>query len=187
MFVANSIVEVIQLMLAPGLMISACGLLLLGMNNKYSKCVKSFGKWYAILIPLLFIVGLIWLPFIRFAKEYKGIWFFNNKGKKLVLLATIISCISVIIAVVISEFIIDVDSWFPEIPQIIGSGLIPFSFIIGLFIILLYFIKKRFNTNRSEFVLFVMTFLMVAYFIFSIVGIFFRGPGMQLMWPWHIN
>lgn len=56
---AISIIEVIQLMLAPGLMISACGLLLLGMNNKYSLIVnrirllndekrrvvsKSFGK-----------------------------------------------------------------------------------------------------------------------------------------------
>ena len=27
----------------------------MGMNNKYTKCVKSFGKWYAILIPILFI------------------------------------------------------------------------------------------------------------------------------------
>lgn len=35
-----SIVEVIQLMLAPGLMISACALLLLGMNNKYSLIVN---------------------------------------------------------------------------------------------------------------------------------------------------
>lgn len=33
-------IEVIQLMLAPGLMISACGLLLLGMNNKYSLIVN---------------------------------------------------------------------------------------------------------------------------------------------------
>ncbi len=40
MFIANNIVEVIQLMLAPGLMISACGLLLLGMNNKYSLVVN---------------------------------------------------------------------------------------------------------------------------------------------------
>jgi len=40
MLVANNIVEVIQLMLAPGLMISACGLLLLGMNNKYSIVVN---------------------------------------------------------------------------------------------------------------------------------------------------
>jgi hypothetical protein len=35
-----SIVQVIQLMLAPGLMISACGLLLLAMNNKYSLVVN---------------------------------------------------------------------------------------------------------------------------------------------------
>ncbi len=34
------IVELIQLMLAPGIMISACGLLLLGMNNKYSLIVN---------------------------------------------------------------------------------------------------------------------------------------------------
>jgi hypothetical protein len=40
MTVTISIVEVIQLMLAPGLMISACGLLLLGMNNKYSLVVN---------------------------------------------------------------------------------------------------------------------------------------------------
>lgn len=34
------VVEVIQLMLAPGIMISACGLLILGMNNKYSIVVN---------------------------------------------------------------------------------------------------------------------------------------------------
>ncbi len=34
-----SVVNVIQAMLAPGLMISACGLLILGMNNKYSMVV----------------------------------------------------------------------------------------------------------------------------------------------------
>jgi hypothetical protein len=35
-----SIIEIIQLMLAPGLMISACGLLILSMNNKYSLVVN---------------------------------------------------------------------------------------------------------------------------------------------------
>ncbi len=35
-----SIVNIIQAMLAPGLMISACGLLLLGINNKYSLVVN---------------------------------------------------------------------------------------------------------------------------------------------------
>ena len=36
----TSIVQLIQGMLAPGLMISACGLLLLGMNNKYGLVVN---------------------------------------------------------------------------------------------------------------------------------------------------
>jgi hypothetical protein len=36
----DTIVRIIQAMLAPGLMISACGLLLLGMNNKYSLVVN---------------------------------------------------------------------------------------------------------------------------------------------------
>jgi hypothetical protein len=40
MNVSPTIVEVIQFMLAPGLMISACGLLLLAMNNKYSLVVN---------------------------------------------------------------------------------------------------------------------------------------------------
>lgn len=36
----SPIIQLIQGMLAPGLMISACGLLLLGMNNKYSLVVN---------------------------------------------------------------------------------------------------------------------------------------------------
>jgi len=36
----NTASGLIQIMLAPGLMISACGLLLLGMNNKYSLVVN---------------------------------------------------------------------------------------------------------------------------------------------------
>lgn len=36
----ETIIEVIKGMLAPGIMISACGLLLLGMNNKYSLVVN---------------------------------------------------------------------------------------------------------------------------------------------------
>lgn len=35
-----TIVDIIQSMLAPGIMISACGLLILGMNNKYSIVVN---------------------------------------------------------------------------------------------------------------------------------------------------
>ncbi|MBK7267803.1 MAG: DUF2721 domain-containing protein [Ignavibacteriales bacterium] len=36
----DQVASLIQAMLAPGIMISACGLLILGMNNKYSLVVN---------------------------------------------------------------------------------------------------------------------------------------------------
>lgn len=140
----------------------------------------------AILIPLLFVLGLIWLPFLRFDKQYEGVWFFNEKGKKLATLATIISLCTVTIAILISDFLINFEGWLPSIPLIISSGLIPFTLVAIFFLILMYFIKKVYRTDMSELILFLMTFIVVAYIVFSITAIFFRGPGMQLMWPWNI-
>jgi hypothetical protein len=31
------------------------------------------------------------------------------------------------------------------------------------------------------------TFLLVAFVILTLTGIFFRGEGMQLMWPWLVG
>jgi hypothetical protein len=36
----QTLIKIIQLMLAPGVMINACGLLLLGINNKYSSMIN---------------------------------------------------------------------------------------------------------------------------------------------------
>lgn len=139
----------------------------------------------AILIPLLFVIGLIWLPFLKFDRQYEGIWFFNEKGKKLAVLATIVSFFIVTIAILISEFLINFEGWLPSLPLIISSGLIPLFLVATFLFILMYFIKKQYRTDTSELILFLMTFIIVAYVVFSIVAIFFRGPGMQLMWPWN--
>jgi quinol-cytochrome oxidoreductase complex cytochrome b subunit len=140
----------------------------------------------AILIPTLFVFGLIWLPFIPYNKKYEGVWFFNEKGKKLAISASVLSVLSVTIGVLLSEYAINFDLWLGSFPLVIASGLIPFLLVILLFLVFILAIKKRFKTNRSELVLFIITFLMVAYVVFSVIGVFFRGPGMQLMWPWQL-
>lgn len=140
----------------------------------------------AILIPLLIVIGLIWLPFLRFDKQYEGVWFFNQMGKRLAILATIISLCTVTIAILISEFLVNFEEWLPSLPLIISSGLIPFTLVATFFVILMYFIKKQYRTDTSELILFLTTFIVVAYIVFSITAIFFRGPGMQMMWPWNI-
>jgi quinol-cytochrome oxidoreductase complex cytochrome b subunit len=140
----------------------------------------------AILIPFLFVVGLICLPFLRYEKQYEGVWFFNKKGKKLAITAAIISFISTTMAILISEYVINFEGWLPSLPLFISSGLIPLILVVAFFILQIYLIKKHYHTDNSELILFIMTFIVVAYIVFSMAAIFFRGPGMQLMWPWDI-
>lgn len=140
----------------------------------------------AILIPSLFLVGLMWLPFIKYDRKYEGVWFFNEKGIKLAIMAAVIATLSVTVGVLINEYVIDFDVWIIAVPLIIASGLIPFTIVMILLVTLLYMIKRSFHTDRSELLLFLFTFIISAYVVFTIVGIFFRGPGMQLMWPWQL-
>jgi len=43
---------------------------------------------------------------------------------------------------------------------------------------------KTFKAVTEERVIFLVTFIFVAFIVVTIIGIFFRGPGMSLYWPW---
>ncbi|MFZ5909640.1 MAG: hypothetical protein ACOYYU_06465, partial [Chloroflexota bacterium] len=43
---------------------------------------------------------------------------------------------------------------------------------------------KAFDGDTEERVIFLVTFIFVAFLVLTVIGIFFRGPGMSLYWPW---
>jgi hypothetical protein len=43
-----------------------------------------------------------------------------------------------------------------------------------------------FHADTEERVLFIATFLFTAFIVLTIIGIFFRGPGMALYWAWNM-
>ena len=43
---------------------------------------------------------------------------------------------------------------------------------------------KSFKANTEERVIFIVTFIFIAFLVLTAIGIFFRGPGMSLYWPW---
>lgn len=117
----ETIIEIIKGMLAPGIMISACGLLLLGMNNKYSLVVnrirtlnnefreldeKNESRRNSILTQLPFLIermkiirNAVWLYTIAIAMFIFSIFFlgvFLLNGKTLT--SSILSLILFIIA-----------------------------------------------------------------------------------------
>lgn len=137
----------------------------------------------AVLIPAIFLVAMFWLPFTRFSIRHEGSWFLTPKGKKLAIVAIISAFIFVPAGVLLNEYLLDFEVWMKNIPAIISNGLIPFT-LVGI-ILTIYFIliKKRYKPDKSEFILFVFTFVMTAYTVLTFIGIWFRGPGMILIWP----
>jgi hypothetical protein len=48
------------------------------------------------------------------------------------------------------------------------------------------FVKRAFRARMEERILHLFVFLLTALVVLTIIGIFFRGPGMSLYWPWEM-
>lgn len=140
----------------------------------------------AIIIPTLFFVALALLPFYDLTTENVGVYFRSKRGRMLTVLALGLSLISTPLWVVLDEFVIKWDAWLPGWDSLISNGLIPFAVIALGLILLDEWVKNKFQASVEERVLFIFVFLFVAIFILTVVGIFFRGPGMGLYWPWDM-
>jgi quinol-cytochrome oxidoreductase complex cytochrome b subunit len=135
----------------------------------------------AFLIPTIFLIAILWLPFGKFKERHEGIWFLTPKGKKLAVVGAAISFAGTLTGILLDEYVFDFSEWMGDVDPLISNGLIPFGILLALLGLVFWMVKKRVKPDRSEAVLFVFTFLMMAYLVLSVIGIWFRGPGMGLI------
>ncbi|HEY9115962.1 MAG TPA: cytochrome b N-terminal domain-containing protein [Bacteroidales bacterium] len=128
-------------------------------------------------IPIILLTGLVWIPYFNYTEDYSGKWFATAKGKKLVVNAAFIALIVVPLLVIIDEY------WnpFSELPALVGNGLIPFLIVAALFGFYYYILKIKIKANKNETVQAMFTLLAVSMIILTLIGVFFRGEGMRLM------
>ena len=86
----------------------------------------------------------------------------------------------------LDEFVLNWTGWLPSWSSLISNGLIPFAVVLLGILLLDKVIQKIFTTNHEERVLFLFIFLFTALLVLTTIGIFFRGPGMELFWPWDM-
>ncbi len=136
----------------------------------------------ALLIPSAFLLFLIYIPFLSYKKQYRGRWFFSEKGRKLALYALLAGILFTAIGILADEYFINMEALLPDLTPAISNGLVPFVLLIAVIAAIVLFIRKRYRADKSEIVLFLFTFLMAGYTVMTLVGILLRGPGMKLMW-----
>ena len=138
------------------------------------------------IIPVFILIGLVSIPYLNYQTDTAGVWFASLKGRNMAIVAALVAIIITPIGIVADEFVIDVAAWLSNIPGEVSNGLMPFALTLIVTILFYKAIKKKFSSNNNEALQSVFVLLVVAFIILTITGIWFRGKGMALIWPWGI-
>jgi len=137
-----------------------------------------------VILPLLAGLGIFLLPFFDVNPSSVGVYFRSRRGRALTALAAGLAIVLTPTWVLLDEFVLDWTTWLPTWPTLISNGLIPLAILLLPLILLDEWMTKTFKAITEERVIFLVTFIFVAFIVLTIIGIFFRGPGMSLYWPW---
>jgi quinol-cytochrome oxidoreductase complex cytochrome b subunit len=133
-----------------------------------------------LLIPLALLLGLLALPFIRYDAVTSGIWFASPRGRTLVLVAIALAFLLSLGGVLLDEYVLPAQLVGP--PGFVSTGLLPFGVMLAISAGFYLLARKAMGASINEAVQALFTLLMTAFVVLTLIGIWFRGTGMQLMW-----
>ena len=133
------------------------------------------------LVPVLYLVFLFSIPYRDREDEYIGVWFSGAKGIKLVLRSAGFAFFLVVSQLFIAVKFGGLRNWFPGISQWFVLLFNPATITAMLFILVTEVVRRRSGSSRmAALTLFTCSF--VALVIFTVVGIWFRGPNWEFFW-----
>ena len=134
------------------------------------------------IIPLLAGLGLILVPYFGYDADGIGTWFISEKGRRMGIISTVTALIVTPTAVMLDEYLVDFQAWLPGLPPEISNGVVPFVLVLGVVTGFYGVMKKRFDATKAEAVQALFVFLLTAFIVLTVVGVWFRGAGMKLVW-----
>ena len=70
------------------------------------------------------------------------------------------------------------------LPSLVGRGLVPLVLLGAVVFGFRSLLIKKFGASKGEVVQAIFVLFLVALVVLTITGVWFRGPGMALVWPW---
>ncbi|MCK5379767.1 MAG: cytochrome bc complex cytochrome b subunit, partial [Acidobacteria bacterium] len=128
-----------------------------------------------VILPMLGALSLILLPYLHFDREMSGPWFLSRTGRTTGALAAMVALVVTPLLILIDEF------W---LQQTGGAGWPAIGGVAAGVIVFAMFLSKKFKPEKAEFVQALFILFLVGFAILTITGVWFRGPGMALAWPW---
>jgi len=135
-------------------------------------------------IPLFIVLCIICLPYVKFEKAAGGVWFLSENGRRMGIVSALTALVISPAMIVLYEYGVNLSSLLPGFTPVITNGVLPAVLIIIFLFGFYQIMKQKFNAPVEEGVQAVFIFLLVCFIVLTITGVWFRGPGMALIWPW---
>jgi quinol-cytochrome oxidoreductase complex cytochrome b subunit len=134
-----------------------------------------------VIIPALAVFALLAIPYMRYPKPLSGPWFLSENGRSTALVAAAVALVLTPILIAVDELLLQAGG---GMPSLLWRGVAPLlagaAGVVGFRAILV----RRWGASKSEVVQAVFVFFFVVLAVLTITGVWFRGPGMALTWPW---
>ena len=150
----------------------------------FQELLMHFHPLFAVfVIPVLAGLTLVLLPYFRYGSDGVGTWFISAKGRRLGIISAGAALVVAPAAVILDEYLIDFSSWLSGLPPEISNGLAPFVIVLAALTGFYFFMRRKFDSTKAETTQTIFVFLLTAFVILTIIGVWFRGAGMKLVWP----
>jgi quinol-cytochrome oxidoreductase complex cytochrome b subunit len=134
-----------------------------------------------VIIPILFLVFLISVPYIDREERNTGIWFSGKSGRRLAWQSLGFSMLTTLLFVFILVRYGWFRSWLPGIPQVIIMLINPATLSALFYILWAVGIRRRTGSSRMS-AISLFTCAMTGFVIYTAIGIWFRGPNWEFYW-----
>jgi quinol-cytochrome oxidoreductase complex cytochrome b subunit len=152
----------------------------------FQELLLHFDPVFAVVvIPLVVAVALVMLPYLRYGTDLEGRWFLSDTGRRTAVAAAAVGLVAAPVWIVIDEYLVHSGDWLAGIPPVLSYGVLPGAILLGGVTVFYFFVKRRYGTADIESIQAVFILLAVVFAILTLTGVWFRGTGMTLTWPWN--
>jgi quinol-cytochrome oxidoreductase complex cytochrome b subunit len=134
-----------------------------------------------LLIPLLFIIFLISIPYIDKEVKYTGIWFSGDAGKKIVGFSVLFSFIITVFLIFIVIRFGWLKEWFDNVSVFIVMLVNPATLSTLFYVSWSVLISRKTKSARMAAIA-LFSCAITGLIIYTAIGIWFRGPNWEFYW-----
>jgi hypothetical protein len=145
-----------------------------------------------VVVPTIWIVFMMAIPYIDRSREGVGIWFTSPRGLRVTYFSAIYATVLTFSLIVLDKLLKDngyvefASANLPGGKQLFPDYIIPITTMTVLSVLLVVLVKVIFKGNTRDWMTAVWTGFVCVFLVLTLVGTSMRGPGMNMYPPWAL-